>query len=106
TTSLTGSPHELIGAQAALAAWMDFQTRCGVAGISIDRTPRCATASPTAVMPAGVEAIDPDSPTPLAPKAFTGDGVVVWPRVHSVRSSARGLRDSLIAAETNVPESS
>src|SRR5699024_6343043 len=83
---------------------MDFQTRSGVAGISIDRTPKCATAATTAFITAGVEAIDPDSPTPFAPSAFTGDGVVVCPRVISGSSRAPGMRYAVVAAGITVQD--
>ena len=43
------------------------QTLSGVAGIWISVTPRCASASTTALITAGAAAIVPVSPTPLAP---------------------------------------
>jgi MFS family permease len=46
------------------------QTRCGVAGMSMCRTPRCATASMMAFCTAGVAPIVPASPMPLAPSGL------------------------------------
>ena len=57
------------------------QTRSGVAGIWISVTPRCESASTTALITAGAAAIVPVSPTPFAPNGFVG-------LVLSVRSSS------------------
>jgi ferredoxin-NADP reductase len=51
------------------------QTRCGEAGRSMWRTPRCATASMIAFCTAGVAPIVPASPRPLAPSGLRGVGV-------------------------------
>src|SRR5207249_11693345 len=59
----------------ARAACMAFQTRSGLSGISIWRTPRGESASQTAFTMHGVEASVPASPTPFTPMGFTGDGV-------------------------------
>src|SRR5262249_39185439 len=58
--------------------WMMRQTFSAVIGISTSLTPRCASASTTALTTAGVEPIVPASPTPLAPIGLTGEGVSVW----------------------------
>src|SRR5476649_1552212 len=57
-----------------LASWIAAQTRCGVAGIWILRTPSGHRASITAFMTVGVEPTAPDSPTPLAPIGLDLDG--------------------------------
>ena len=58
-----------------LWATIDCQTRSGVAGMSMWRTPRWASASTTAFWTAGVAPIVPDSPIPLAPSGLRGVGV-------------------------------
>ena len=60
------------------ASWMARQTRSGVQGMSMWRTPRWATASTMAFWTAGVYPIVPDSPIPLAPSGLRGVGVSVW----------------------------
>ncbi len=55
---------------AADAARSASQTRRGDAGMSMCRTPRCATASTIAFCTAGVEPIVPASPIPLAPSGL------------------------------------
>ena len=47
--------------------------------MSISVTPRADSASITALITAGVDAIVPVSPTPLAPSGFVGLGVSVRP---------------------------
>src|SRR5699024_2314302 len=59
------------------ACWIAAHTRCGVAGMSNASTPNGTSASTTAFITAGVEAMEPDSPAPLAPSEFTGEGVTV-----------------------------
>ena len=54
-------------------AWIGF----GVAGISMCRTPRWARASTTALTIAGGAPTVADSPTPLAPIGWCGEGVTV-----------------------------
>ena len=54
---------------------MAVHTRCGVAGMSMWRMPRCATASMTAFCMAGVAPIVPASPMPFTPSGFTVVGV-------------------------------
>jgi hypothetical protein len=46
------------------------QTRCGEAGMSMCRTPRCASASMIAFCTAGVAPMVPASPMPLAPSGL------------------------------------
>src|SRR6185295_5057232 len=55
------------------------QTFSGVTGMSTCRTPTCASASTTAFTIAGGAPTVADSPTPLAPKGWCGDGVTVLP---------------------------
>src|SRR5437764_816266 len=57
-----------------LAPWIAAQTRCGVAGIWMLRTPSGHRASITAFITVGVEPTAPDSPTPLAPIGLDLDG--------------------------------
>ena len=55
------------------SGWADrraCQTRCGEAGMSMCRTPRCASASMIAFCTAGVEPMVPASPMPLAPSGL------------------------------------
>src|SRR5262249_16789206 len=60
-----------------LACWIASQTRCGDAGMSRSVIPSGASASTTAFMTAGVDAIVPASPTPFTPMGFVGLGVTV-----------------------------
>ena len=73
-------------------AWIAFQTRSGVHGIRMSLTPKCRTASTTALTTAGVEAIVPASPTPLVPSVLVVDGVVVWSMSKLIVSAAVGSR--------------
>ena len=57
---------------------MAFQTRSGVHGIWMSLTPSGRSASTTALTTAGVDAMEPASPTPLVPRAFVVDGEVVF----------------------------
>ena len=69
------------------AASIACHTRIGVAGMSMFSTPRCERASTTAFHTAGVAPMAPDSPMPLAPSGFRGDGVSVR-EVSNIGSSA------------------
>ncbi len=69
------------------AAWMALQTRSGDSGMSMWRTPRCATASTTAFWTAGVEPIVAYSPIPFTPSGLLGVGVSVC-EVSKLGSSA------------------
>ena len=65
---------------------------CGVMGMSMWRTPRCQSASTTALaMAAGAPTVA-DSPMPYAPIGWWGDGVIVWPVSHFGVSTAVGRR--------------
>ena len=69
-----------LGVVVSLSACADSiaaQTRSGVHGMSMCRTPRCETASMTAFWIAGVEPIVAASPMPLAPSGLIGVGVSV-----------------------------
>src|SRR5262249_30568768 len=68
-------------------------TRAGVQGMSMWSTP-CAScsASITALTIAGGEPTFGDSPTPLAPSGWWGQGVTVSPSSKSGHSSAVGMR--------------
>ena len=56
--------------------WIAFQIRSGVQGMRMSDTPNGRNASTTAFTTAGVDAIVPASPTPLAPRSFVVDGDV------------------------------
>src|SRR5262249_17194163 len=71
------------------------QTFSGVMGMSMWRTPRWARASTTALAMAGGAPTVADSPTPLAPKGWCGDGVTVWPVSQCGVSTAVGTRESM-----------
>jgi len=59
--------------------------------MSMWRTPRCETASTTALCTAGVEPIVPDSPIPFAPSGLSGVGVTVFDASRSGNSAALGI---------------
>src|SRR5262247_1040584 len=59
-----------------------FQTFGGVIGMSMCLTPRCHSASTTALTIAAGAPTVADSPTPLAPSGWWGDGVTVCPVSH------------------------
>ena len=71
----TGLLHCIPFAWACVAALIAAQTRAGVAGMSMWRTPRWLTASMTAFWVAGAAPIVPASPMPLAPSGFMSVGV-------------------------------
>src|SRR5262249_28867875 len=54
-------------------------SRCGVSGMSTCRSPYGRSASSTALTTAGGEPTVADSPTPLAPIGWWGEGVTVNP---------------------------
>src|SRR4029453_7609513 len=58
---------------------MARQTRSGVSGIRMSLTPRCRTASRAALTTAGVLAMQPASPTPLAPSGLLVASCTVLP---------------------------
>src|SRR5207342_2289945 len=69
------------------------QTRAGVQGMSMWSTPcDSCRASITALTIAGGEPTVGDSPTPLAPIGWCGDGVTVSPSSQAGTSSAVGIR--------------
>ena len=55
------------------------------------RTPRCASASTTALCTAGPAPMVPDSPIPLAPSGLRGVGVTVWAVSKLGSSAALGI---------------
>src|SRR3954453_20820099 len=67
-------------------------TRAGVTGISMLRTPRCASASITALTYAAGEPTVADSPTPFAPMGWWGDGATVSSSSNFGVSQAVGTR--------------
>ena len=69
---------------------MAFQTRSGVAGMSMWRTPRWDEASTTAFCTAGVAPIVPASPMPLTPSGLTSVGVSM---VTQLEARQLGSRD-------------
>ena len=58
-----------------VASWIARHTRSGEAGLPTSVTPRCESASTTALTTAGGEAIVPASPMPFTPSGFVVDGV-------------------------------
>ena len=74
----------------SLAAWIASHTRSGVAGMSMCRTPRCATASTTAFWTAGVAPMVPASPMPFTPSGLRCVGVAMSRRVKLGSSAADG----------------
>src|SRR3954471_11231943 len=66
------------GYSAAPFCFRICQTFSGVIGMSMWRTPRCESASTTALAIAGGAPTVADSPTPLAPNGWCGEGVVVF----------------------------
>jgi hypothetical protein len=56
------------------------------------RTPNGSSASTTALTTAGGEPTFEDSPTPLAPSGWCGDGVIVSPSSQSGTSIELGTR--------------
>ncbi len=69
---------------------MASHTCCGDAGIRTSWTPIGRSASTTALMTAGVEAMVPASPTPLTPSGLVVAGVSVRSVTKSDRSGAAG----------------
>ena len=69
---------------------MAFHTRSGVHGIWTSLTPRCRTASTIALTTAGVEAMQPASPTPLVPRVLVVEGVTVLSTTKLIVSAAVG----------------
>src|SRR3954453_21538 len=65
-------------------------TRTGVSGMSIQVMPIGLSASMTAFVTAGGQAIVPASPMPLTPSEFVGDGVSVRPVSNEGSSAAVG----------------
>jgi hypothetical protein len=74
-------------------AWrIACQTRCGVAGIWILRTPSGHSASMMAFITVGVEPTVPDSPTPFAPRGLLLAGTLSSRVLEKVgKVSARGI---------------
>jgi hypothetical protein len=70
-------------------------TVSAVHGISMCVTPRCETASITALWMAGVEPIVPDSPMPFAPNGLRGLSVCVFDVSKLHNSEAAGRRQSV-----------
>ena len=59
--------------------------------MSMWRTPRCDSASTTALCTAGVEPIVADSPMPFAPSGLSGLGVSVLDTSYDGSSAADGI---------------
>ena len=72
------------------AACTSDHTFCGVSGISILVMPSGASASNTALTIAGGAAIQPASPTPLAPSGLEGEGVSMVSVTNAGTCSAEG----------------
>src|SRR5438067_7231976 len=72
--------------------WMASHTWAGVSGMSAWRTPNGARASITALTTAAGEPTVADSPTPLQPNGWWGDGVTVSPSSQLGHSKDVGSR--------------
>src|SRR5262245_57996565 len=72
--------------------WIADHTFAGVSGISACRTPNGASASITEFTIAGGEPTVADSPIPLAPIGWCGDGVTVSPSSQDGHSTDVGSR--------------
>src|SRR5512136_1839900 len=72
--------------------WIARHTWAGVSGMSACRTPYGRSASMTALTTAGGDPTVADSPTPLAPMGWCGDGVTVAPSSQDGHSSEVGSR--------------
>lgn len=70
---------------------MARQTRCGLTGISMWRTPRWETASITAFWTAGPAPMVPPSPMPLAPSGFRSVAVASGTVTNAGSSVALGI---------------
>jgi hypothetical protein len=75
-----------------LAAWIASQTFPLVSGMSMLRTPSGHSASITAFTNAAGDPTVADSPTPLAPIGWWGEGVTVSPSSNLGVSHAVGSR--------------
>ena len=71
---------------------MARQTRSGLAGIGTSVTPRCESASTTALITAGADPIVPASPIPFTPIGFEVLGVTVRSVSNDGNSAADGTR--------------
>ncbi len=71
---------------------MARHTAAGVSGMSACRTPYGLSASSTALTTAAGDPTVADSPTPLAPIGWCGDGVTVSPSSHDGHSIDVGSR--------------
>src|SRR4029078_5365782 len=78
-----------------LTSSIALHTRSGVAGSPISVTPRCESASTTALMTAGAAAIVPVSPTPFTPSGLSA-AVSVRSVSNDGSSAADGDRDVAI----------
>src|SRR5689334_24970645 len=75
--------------------WMARHTWAGVSGMSACRTPYGRSASMTALTTAGGDPTVADSPTPLAPIGWRGDGVTWAPSSQDGHSSEVGRMQSM-----------
>ena len=92
---------------APFASWIALQTRSGDAGFSIAVTPRCETASITALITAGGAAIVPGLPDALHAERVRGRGRLVGAvgRDRGI-STAVGTRYCVIVEVVRFPDSS
>src|SRR5262245_10880620 len=82
------------------------QTRSGLAGIWTSVTPRCDSASTTALITAADAAIVPVSPTPFTPRGLVGLGVSVRSSSKLGSSAAEGTRYVVMFGVVRLPSSS
>src|SRR4029079_3218342 len=89
-----------------IASSIARQTRSGVAGIWTSFTPRCDSASSTALITAGAAAMVPVSPTPFTPSGVVGLGLSVRSSSNDGNSAADGTRYVRRFAVSRLPSSS
>src|SRR5436190_293201 len=88
------SSSDCNGARRSQRAWpsrIARQSRSGVAGISTWRTPRCASASTSALATAGMAPTQPASPAPLTPSGLVLVGTGLLLTSTALMSVARGM---------------
>src|SRR4029077_13460025 len=81
----------VLRSQPALPSRIVRQIRSGVAGISTWRTPRCESASTSALATAGMAPTQPASPAPLTPSGFVLVGTGLLLTSTALMSVARGM---------------
>src|SRR5437667_12281336 len=91
-TNPLATPHSIARSVRSGRPFMADQTAAGVSGMSACRTPNGRSASITAFTTAAGEPTVADSPTPLAPQGWCGDGATVAPSSQDGHSIDVGSR--------------